>query len=194
MENKKYKIKLQPGDYCRRDMGEEKYREVAQRFFDDGCPECESRGSFKDCEYFGWLDGDGFYHAQFAMAGRLLTYDEVMELAEPDGEWDGEGLPPVGEKVLYTCVHTPSLGVPKGEWVSGTIIHYHDGFVWTSDNGLRALDNTKFRPLKSDRDKAIEAALLLDPFLPGTEFGILSRHDFCGVLFDAGLLRLPEDK
>jgi hypothetical protein len=36
-----YKIKLQPGDYCRRYMGEDKYREVAQRFFDDGCAELE---------------------------------------------------------------------------------------------------------------------------------------------------------
>jgi len=47
-----------------------------------------------------------------------------------------------------------------------------------------------FRPKKSEREKTIEAALAMDC---KPQEGMLSRHDFCGVLFDAGLLKLPNE-
>lgn len=82
-----YKIKLKPGDYCRRDMGEDKYREVAQRFFDDGCPEGEHVGMFGNFSCFGWYCGNitrkGFFHGDKKyFSGRLLTYEQIMERSE----------------------------------------------------------------------------------------------------------------
>lgn len=75
-------------------------------------------------------------------------------------EWNGDGLPPVGERIEYACKEE-DLGHPailKGSWYGGTIIAYHDGCVWTSDNGIRHLDNTKFRPLRTEEEKALESA------------------------------------
>ena len=81
----KYKIKLQPGDYARRDMGEDKYRECAQRFLDEGCYEIEGIGSYYNEPFFGWFKGEyhSLYHgAESAFNGRLLTYEQIMELED----------------------------------------------------------------------------------------------------------------
>jgi len=88
-----YKIKLQPGDYCRRDMGEDKYRECAQRFFDDGGPDLERVGGSRHCDFFGWTQL-GFYHSSEALYGRLLTHEQIMEketMTEPDWKTAPEG-------------------------------------------------------------------------------------------------------
>jgi hypothetical protein len=87
-----YKIKLQPGDYCRRDMGEDKYRECAQRFFDDGCPKHEAVSFYAADKYFGWthkIAPYGFYHhtVKDYFGGRMLTHEQIMEketMTEPD--------------------------------------------------------------------------------------------------------------
>lgn len=86
------------------------------------------------------------------MSQNLIPRHPKREQEQP---WNGEGLPPVGEKVLYTTTEhqegKPSIEV--GKWYLGTIIAYHNGFVWTSDNGLRMLRVTKFRPLKTEAEK-----------------------------------------
>lgn len=87
-----YKIKLQPGDYCRRDMGEDKYREVAQRFFDDGCPEFEEVGLFFNFPFFGWYCGnlvkEGFFHGdKTGFSGRFLDYEQIMEKEPMQDIW-----------------------------------------------------------------------------------------------------------
>lgn len=76
--------------------------------------------------------------------------------------WNGEGLPPVGCRVQYSCVnfeeHRPAI--ESGEWYAGTIIAYYNDCVWTSDNGIRRLENTTFRQIRSpeeiEREKAID--------------------------------------
>lgn len=76
-------------------------------------------------------------------------------------EWDGDGLPPVGCRVEYTCKQ-PDLGHPAieaGKWYGGTIIAYYDECVWTSDNGIRHLSNTIFRPMRSEEGKKRYAAI-----------------------------------
>jgi hypothetical protein len=47
-----------------------------------------------------------------------------------------------------------------------------------------------FRPIKSEREKAIEAAMAAISLHASCEF----QDSLYGRLFDAGLLRLPEDK
>jgi len=75
--------------------------------------------------------------------------------------WDGEGLPPVGLRVQYACknFHHSRPSIEEGRWYAGTIIAYHDGFVWTSDNGIRPLDNTNFRPMRTEAERKREDAL-----------------------------------
>lgn len=86
---------------------------------------------------------------------------------------DAGKLPEVGSKVLYTTTES-QIGKPSievGVWYHGTVIAYHDGAVWTSDNGLRLLKVTKFKPIPTERDKAIEsiARILSDDYVDVTE-------------------------
>lgn len=69
--------------------------------------------------------------------------------------WNGEGLPPAGCRVEYTCKN-PDIGHPSiepGRWYGGVIIAYYNECVWTSDNGVRHLSNTIFRPMRSKSDQ-----------------------------------------
>ncbi|HFS7474890.1 TPA: hypothetical protein ACH1PF_002467 [Enterobacter cloacae] len=88
-------------------------------------------------------------------------YEAALAASKP--EWDGDGLPPVGCRIEYTCKQ-PDAGHPAveaGKWYGGTIIAYYGEGVWTSDNGIRHLSNTIFRPIRSEeynkRYAAIEA-------------------------------------
>lgn len=92
---------------------------------------------------------------------KFSEYEAALAASKP--EWDGEGLPPVGCRIEYTCKQ-PDAGHPAieaGKWYGGTIIAYYGEGVWTSDNGIRHLSNTIFRPLRSEeynkRYEAIEA-------------------------------------
>lgn len=71
---------------------------------------------------------------------------------------DAGELPPVGAKVLYTTTEYQEgkSSIEVGVWYHCTVIAYHNGFVWTSDNGLRGLHATKFKPIQSPREKAID--------------------------------------
>lgn len=86
-------------------------------------------------------------------------YEAALAASKP--KWDGVGLPPVGCRVEYTCKQ-PDLGHPAieaGKWYGGTIIAYYDECVWTSDNGIRHLSNTIFRPMQSEEGKKRYAAI-----------------------------------
>jgi len=96
--------------------------------------------------------------------------------------WDGEGLPPETSRIEYTPINYGSLGVEVGKWYEGVIIAYHGPHVWISDNGIRMIDNTKFRPIKSDRDKAIDE--MKDIF--NKKWHGFSLDDAMSALYDAG--------
>lgn len=74
---------------------------------------------------------------------------------------DAGELPAVGSDILYTAIEhqsgKPSIEV--GAWYHGTVVAYSDGFVWTSDNGLRMLRNTTFKPIQTAEEK-LKAALM----------------------------------
>lgn len=109
------------------------------------------------------LDGDvadNFRWEHFSNGADVVAY-RLHKSEHQKPEWDGEGLPPVGCRVEYTC-NQPDLGHPAieaGKWYGGTIIAYYDECVWTSDNGIRHLSNTIFRPMRTEEGKKRYAAI-----------------------------------
>ena len=106
-------------------------------------------------------------------------------------QWRGpeDGLPPVG--TVCEARH-------HGGWAECEIIAH----VRAPENCIEAIyqaaddwdwlsSPTNFRPLKSDKERAVEAALAQDC---DPRDGMLSCHDFCARLYDAGFLRLPEEQ
>ena len=106
-------------------------------------------------------------------------------------EWRGpeDGLPPAG--TVCEARH-------HGGWAECEIIAH----VRAPENRIEAVyqaaddwdwlsSPSNFRPIKSDKERAVEAALAQDC---DPRDGMLSRHDFCARLYDAGLLRLPEEQ
>lgn len=87
-------------------------------------------------------------------------YEAALE-ASNQPEWDGEGLPPVGEVIEYSCIFfDPNRpAIEKGQWYKGTVIAYYDDCVWTSDNGIRPLDNTQFRPIRTEAERKRDQAI-----------------------------------
>ncbi len=100
-------------------------------------------------------------------------------------EWFEKGeLPPIG----YVCEATWGKEVT---WHKCLIIPDSMAAVKSTSGSwiLISVDDLKFRPIKSEREKAIEAAneIWMRPELK-------SKSDVFGALFDAGMLRLPENK
>ena len=196
----KYKIKLQAGDYLPTGgLSEKDYYEIGNRFMEDGCPKLEfprvdGHGGFIDQDFFGWSKRwGGFYHAASeAFDGRILRYSEVMELAEPEAstDWHERGeLPPVGTRCEWSanerCFEPCTILI----YHAGCVVFYHTKYP--ANVRLLKLEGITFRPIKSDRQKAIEKALEYLPFGDATnEYSIKCL----GIIYDAGLLKLPEEK
>ena len=112
-------------------------------------------------EIFRLLGGRTSYAGEGEVIGnwrdtlRLRPEEKSME---DKNDWHKRGeLPPVGTVCQYTAIKQDSkAAIIPGHWYRGTIIAYHDGYVWTSDNGIRRLSNTKFRPLQTDRERTEE--------------------------------------
>lgn len=85
---------------------------------------------------------------------------EAALAASEQPEWNGDGLPPVGQAIEYSCIFfNPNRpAIEQGKWYKGTIIAYYDECVWTSDNGIRPLDNTQFRPIRTEAERKREEA------------------------------------
>lgn len=126
-----------------------------------------------------------------------LPEQDFRSLDDEKDDWNGEGLPPVGEKIQYATTEyqeeKPSIEV--GKWYCGTVIAYHDGFVWTSDNGLRMLRVTKFRPLKTETEKERELLTqkVIDCLNEDRDIyystGTSTLERIAGKLIDCGLLK-----
>lgn len=112
----------------------------------------------------------------------LVEYEAALAASKP--EWNGVGLPPVGCRVEYTCKQ-PDLGHPAieaGKWYGGTIIAYYDECVWTSDNGIRHLSNTIFRPMRSEEGNKRYAAI--DALFEILDAGVSTTQDSIDI-YDA---------
>ena len=107
---------------------------------------------------------------------------------EPQAAWNGEGLPPVG-------THAEVAWGTKSLWYECVTIR--DGAIAINRNGWHVMRNQsdfEFRPIKTERELAIEAAI--KPIL-SAQVEIKSNKwasDIAGKLYDAGLLKLPEQQ
>ncbi len=140
----------------------------------------------------------GRYFSNLPPGGARPSFVSVIAerraITEP--VWDGEGLPPVGSRIQYSCIKFDENrpAIESGKWYGGTVIAYHDGAVWTSDNGIRHLSNTIFRPIRSPedvvRDEAISemVGIYFNHGIPGKP----NREDYesMGALYDAGYRKL----
>lgn len=103
--------------------------------------------------------------------------------------WDGEGRPPVG------TVCEAQIPSKRYQWERCEIVWHHpdsDGSaaVVHGDGKLLSWSST-FRAIRTpeqiaaeERDKAVSEMLELDPYLPNTTLGMMSRADFCRKLYD----------
>ncbi len=154
-------------------------------------------------KWFYWLEGSKVWGlsgpACCVSAEREATFE-----ARPQDTWDGQGLPPVGIEIEANFPVTD---------VTGT--HYHWRRVIVAVAGIPGAEreclvydaeNTKpawvdeFRPLSppeqiaaEEREKAISEMLgLIRSCRNG--LSLISRRQFCEVLFDAGYRRQEEGK
>lgn len=140
---------------------------------DDECPlpdDARLELKFADGDVVGYSRAENVIWENYpsdAHEERIIAYRPILDAEdEPESpEWNGEGLPPVGCEVEYTAKRYEEWkpAIKPGYYYRGTIIAYNEGSVWTSDNGIRQLDNTLFRPIRSEEDRAVdEIAMLLD--------------------------------
>ena len=125
-----------------------------------------------------------------------------------DNSWYEKGeLPPVGiecEKAFTSTKNQWSRIFVAGKTKIGEIIYEIVdcpnreliGDLKTADSNYKIRGSWTgeayaFRPIKSDREKAIEAAV---DAMKDTPYYPASVKKLAGNLYDAGLLRLPEDK
>lgn len=101
-------------------------------------------------------------------------------------EWRGpeDGLPPAG---------TVCEALLRGEWVKCTIVAHvqSDGVTEAIYQCASDWDwsSTSFRPLKSDKDRAVDAAVAATILKDGPRIRAALSD-----IYDAGLLRLPEEQ
>lgn len=120
--------------------------------------------------------------------------------------WSGEGNPPQGILCEY------SIGEPS--WFPCEIRYVldcdHDpdadgwgAVIWCPhlEKEQFAGRHFKFRAVRTpeqiaadEREAAVEEMLLLDPYLPNTTLGMMSRADFCRTLHDAGYRKVEPSK
>lgn len=105
--------------------------------------------------------------------------------------WNGDGLPPVGCRVEYACKQ-PDLGHPaieNGKWYGGIIIAYYDDCVWTSDNGIRHLSNTIFRPIRTKADQKRYASI--EALFEILDAGVSTSQDAIDIYYAIAAGKIP---
>lgn len=133
-------------------------------------------------------------------AGFAHIAEAVARPAEQESAWTGASLPPVGTVCEFLSGgHWFEVEVKySSEWLTvikclknkaGSAIDQKD-----VELALDAFDlEEKLRPIRTpeqiaaeEREMAVEAMLALDPYLPNTPLGMMSRADFCRALYDHG--------
>lgn len=112
-----------------------------------------------------------------------LTMDEYRAKF-PCEKYDGvsNGLPPVDWK---------GEALRNGEWLAGKVVYhsFYGNALFVDNEDAFAFWTKEFRPLRTARERFIEAALSLDC---EPQQGMLSRNDFVGAMYDAGF-KEPEN-
>lgn len=107
--------------------------------------------------------------------------------------WDGQGLPPVGTVCEYRHMIWPEYRPCEIRYISEeSLVAYDDAqeqFYLTCDMLFRPI-RTPEQIAAEEREKAVQEMLALDEYPHGQDRGgMMSRADFCRVLYDAGYRR-----
>ncbi|MDP5677803.1 hypothetical protein P3815_24990 [Pseudomonas aeruginosa] len=162
-------------------------------------PEFDEGWMKKEGDYwFYWVEGTNkWFHGPSCSvsAERAARFE-----ARPQDAWDGQCLPPVGT-VCIVEPHNTLWGFSSTSGHERKILAYHTDYVWLG-NGDTPLETTRidkvdFRPIHTpeqiaaeEREKAVQEMLALDEYPHGQDRGgMMSRADFCRVLYDAGYRR-----
>jgi len=147
-----------------------------------------------------WVPGDGEpLHPYFPRPSQ--SQKDLQDLIPRPTQWRGpeDGLPPVGTM----CEYAASSKVPgdPSEWRPGDrveILAHRQALAATVAVGWNLRTGTAggsvaaiLRPLKSDKERAVEAAMGSISNITTMEWKC--RRQFLEQCYDAGLLRLPED-
>lgn len=125
---------------------------------------------------------------------REMWEAERARIAGPK-EWNGEGLPPVEQDVLMLMSSEPELDYEKVRILMHTNIGH---VVYQRESGAAGVcDHLKFYddpiylpiPIRTERERWIEAAERALEF----SVSVPANTKALGVLYDAGLAKLPED-
>ncbi|EPN4461357.1 hypothetical protein ACT1UE_000521 [Pseudomonas aeruginosa] len=173
-------------------------------------PEFHEGWMKKEGDYwFYWVEGTNkWFHGPSCnvSAERAAKFE-----ARPQEAWDGQGLPPVGTVCEYRC--HDNICEPKDWTVVHVLAHANHG----SDTAMLLAEDVSgepgkmygriwiprtCRPLRTpeqiaaeEREKAVQEMLALDEYPHGQDRGgMMSRADFCRVLYDAGYRRQEEGK
>lgn len=148
----------------------------------------------KCCSDGGWMYFDaeegnwdqGTWRWSEGVSGWVVASDliPVNELMAQPPEWNGEGLPPVGA----VC------RLRNGEWVhaQAKITYMGNGVFCYEVNGTEytgAARDTNFYPIKSEREKAIEAMSLA---IRGLTYLTKDVNAIAAALFDAGYRKVEK--
>lgn len=104
------------------------------------------------------------------------------------GDWGG-AVPPVG--VRCEAMNLAELNVPvECIIIDHTTVAYKSGFEWAI---TCILHGTKFRKLRTERERTVEAAVkvISADNLPAFAHLLNTPKDAAEKLYDAGMLRLP---
>ncbi len=118
-------------------------------------------------------------------------------IPRPTEEWTGEDLPPAG--TVCECMCT-AKGKERAWFIAR--VNYMSEHTAVLDSLVDCAElgefvahpaTMKFRPIRTpdqiaaeQREKAVEAMLALDPYLPNAPLGMMSRAEFCRALYDHG--------
>src|SRR5690554_934930 len=104
-----------------------------------------------------WDEANAVYQDKRGYEYWIGWKDKYFEVLEEDStEWSGEGLPPVGEKIMIR-------GTPSGSICEGVIDYIdkkHCVWHWFDEPSERTMYNRtfemEFEPIKSEKDKEID--------------------------------------
>ncbi|EPV8688301.1 hypothetical protein ACWAUP_001974 [Pseudomonas aeruginosa] len=109
-----------------------------------------------------------------------------------DKPWDGQGLPPVGIECEFS-MNPDGIGWAKGRVICHdgvfAVISHKGKYYPRNEHGVSPI-RTPEQIAAEERERAVQEMLALDEYPLGQDRGgMMSRADFCRVLYDAGYRR-----
>ncbi|MEI0850014.1 hypothetical protein [Pseudomonas aeruginosa] len=148
-------------------------------------------------DWFFWSENSNRWF-QGKLSCNVSAEREATFEARPKEAWDGQGLPPAGTVCEYKHMIWPEYRPCEIRYISEeSLVAYDD-----AQEQLYRTCDMLFRPIRTpeqiaaeEREKAVQEMLALDEYPHGQDRGgMMSRADFCRVLYEAGYRRQEEGK